>query len=153
LWASGTPCSGPLALPAASARSAALADFSASSASMRAKALSVGCHCSMRASSALVTSTDETLRRRIAAARAFRFISAGSLIAPLPGAGAVLHHDETRRLGLERDREVFGRIARDRRRDGARNARRPILRKRHARRGGKRRDAVGRNVTPRSVSP
>ena len=66
----------------ASARSAAFAAFSASSASTRANALSAGCHLSMRASSALVTSTEETLRRRIAAARSFKFISAMSLTGP-----------------------------------------------------------------------
>src|SRR6186997_1945387 len=84
LWASGTPCSGPLILPFASARSAARAAFIASSASTRAKALSLGCHFLMRASSALVTSADETLRRRIAVARSARLISAGSLTTERP---------------------------------------------------------------------
>jgi len=42
---------------------------------------------SMRAIDALVTSTDEALRRRIAAARSFRFISAGSLIGSRPAVG------------------------------------------------------------------
>src|SRR4026207_625627 len=41
LWASGTPCSGPLAFPAASARSAAFAAFSASPALLPADAVSL----------------------------------------------------------------------------------------------------------------
>ena len=106
----------------ASARSAALAAVSASSASTRTKALSVGCQRSMRASSAL----RHLDRRQLAAPdrggeRPCRFSSRGIAhrLDLLP-----LHHHEARRLGLQRDRDVLGREARDRRRDGARDARR-----------------------------
>ena len=68
----------------ASQTETARAAFSASSASTRANALSLGCHLSMRASSAFVTSSEESLRRRIAAASSARDNSQGSLTARHP---------------------------------------------------------------------
>src|SRR5438270_1337420 len=100
LWASGTPCRTPFGPDLASSASASFARVSASSASMRTKAFSLGCQCWIRDSSACVTSTDDNLRSRIRAATSVSESSAGSL--NLSSSLARNGH-EARRLDLERE--------------------------------------------------
>src|SRR5271155_357021 len=108
LWASGTPCSGPRANPPAIATSAAAAVVKASSASTRTKALRRGCQRSIRASSERVTSTDDSLRSRIAAATPVSVSVLGSVTyLPLTG-----YNHVGRRLDLQRKRDLFGRETR-----------------------------------------
>src|SRR6476660_2343352 len=130
LWASGTPCRAPLGPDLASSASASFARASASSASMRTKAFSLGCQCPMRASSACVTSTDDNLRSRICAATSVSESSAGSL-----NLSSSLARDghEARRLGLERElqRELIH--APDRRIERLGSSRGRIVLDRHAR--------------------
>ena len=93
--------------------------------------------CSMRASSALVASSEETLRRRIAAARSFS-VHLRSLIGHRRGIPA-LHDGEARRLGFQRDGDALGGIAR--RPSASRRARCAPARPRQARRAPRRRCA------------
>src|SRR5437588_2142079 len=130
LWASGTPCRTPFGPDLASSASASFARASASSASMRTKAFSLGCQCWIRASSACVTSTDDNLRSRICAATCTSESSAGSL-----NLSSSLARDghEARRLDLERKLQSELIHAPDRGIDGPGRSRGGVILDRHAR--------------------
>src|SRR4051812_11725070 len=68
LCANGTPCSGPMAPPRASAESAAAAAASAPKSSIAMKAFNFGCTAWARAKAASVTSREDSFRVRIASA-------------------------------------------------------------------------------------
>src|SRR3954466_6468047 len=133
LCASGTPCRTPLGADLASSASASFAAASACSASMRTKALSLGCQCAMRASTACVASTDDNWRSRICAATSVSESSAGSLNL---SSSLARDGDEARRLELERELQSELIQAPDGGLDRPGSSRRRVILDRHARSGG-----------------
>src|SRR5438309_11745759 len=136
LWAIGTPWRTPFGPDLASSASAACAAASASSASMRTKAFSLGCQCSIRDSSARVASTDDSLRSRICAATCVSESSAGSLTLLFLGSPAS-DGNKAGRLDLERELQIDLLQALDRGFDRPGGARGRVIIDRHARRSSK----------------
>src|ERR1700676_4030549 len=129
LCASGTPCSGPLTLPFASAASAASAAASACSASIAMKALRRGCHCLILSRQDCVASREETRFSAMACATDVSDSNAGSVLIwwtfisqPSWCLGG-LHQKKRRGLQIERQRAGDRRKAFKRRTDRIGNAR------------------------------